>query len=715
MTVRAEAIQNCGIKDVDAQALADAVNAIFTSKKSIQERWTAIRKTVLTPSHPMALHRLLCDAAFKGWDVAQGPRPIWNAEEDQKKNTNLARYMQEKKFKDFDACYQYSIQQGRSFWADVVRRLGVPFRNGFVPTPENIVDISDPTFPKWLVGAKLNIADLCFVSKPDAIAIVYQREGTSEIRKLTFSELNAMSNKVASALVARGFAPQDRIAIDMPFNIEAVAIYLGILKAGATVVSLADSFKAPDIDVRLEAAKPVKAIFTQDVTGSAIKPFPLYPSVIEAKLCPPAIVVSSDPEYGLLRPQDTHWRNFISLGSEQFDSVAMDAECYINVIFSSSTSSPKEKDGEKPKPPKAIPWKPHTAIKSAMDAHFHHDIQPNDVLCWPTNLGWMMGSFAIFGAFANRATMAIFDGNVVSHEFAKFVEKAKVTMLGLVPTLSEGWEKIDATKDCDWSSIRCFSSTGSPSNPTNYFYLMSRVKGYAPCFEYMGGTEIGGGYLQCTFLHPAAPSCFNTPTLGTDMVAWNGDLSLAQKGEVFITMRSGPDECPPMGLSTELLNFNHFEKYFTQGLKTKEGYLLREHGDLVIQHPNGFITSNGRADDGINLNGIKTSSLDLENYIKSAAIAGIREVAAVAVRPPEGGEDWLVIYITKDAEVNTGAEAFKGPIREAIKHHNPQLARVHDVVIIDKMPLTASGKLRRRFLQDSYLEAANSNSKIKSA
>ena len=98
-----------------------------------------------------------------------------------------------------------------------------------------------------------------------------------------------------------------------------------------------------------------------------------------------------------------------------------------------------------------------------------------------------------------------------------------------------------------------------------------------------------------------------------------------------------------------------------------------------------------------------------------AATARLQEVAAVAVRPPEGGEDWLVIYITKDAEVNTGAEAFKGPIRAAIKHHNPQLARVHDVVIIDKMPLTASGKLRRRFLQDSYLEAANSNSKIKSA
>ncbi len=715
MQLSLEALKNCGLPDDQASNILRAVSAIFASEKTMEGRWTQIRSTILMPEHPMSLHRLLCDLAFEGWDAQHGPRPIWNATETQKKSTHLWRYMQEKGFTDYSQCYDYSITQGRSFWVDVVRRLGIRFKNAYEPTTENIVDTSDPTFPKWLVGASLNISDSCFQADPNAIAIYYQREGIDEIKTVTFAELDRFANRVASALVARGFTAQDRLAIDMPFNIEAVAIYLGILKMGGTVISLADSFKAMDIDIRLEAAAPVKAVFTQDVTGSAQKPFPLYPVVIEAKLCPPAIVVTNDPAFTLKRPQDTLFANFLSKGNEKFISVALPSESYINVIFSSSTSSPKEKDGEKPKPPKAIPWKPHTAIKSAMDAHFHHDIRQGDVLCWPTNLGWMMGSFAIFGAFVNRAAMAIFDGNVVSAEFAKFVERTKVTMLGLVPTLSEGWEKSDATKGCDWSSIRCFSSTGSPSNPTNYFYLMSRVKGYAPCFEYMGGTEIGGGYLQCTFLHPAAPSCFTTPTLGTDMVAWNGEPSLAQKGEVFIAMRNGNNECPPMGLSTELLNFNHREKYFGQGMKTQEGYLLREHGDLVVHHPNGFITSNGRADDGINLNGIKTSSLDLENYIKSAAIVGVREVAAVAVRPPEGGEDWLVIYITKDAAVNASADAFKAPIREAIKHHNPQLARVHDVVIIEKMPLTASGKLRRRYLQDSYLEEWSGKTKAKSA
>lgn len=694
-----DTLTQAGLAADEARKLHGQLEALVAKKLNHEALWTDIRKTILTPKHPIAVHEALRDWAFAGWDEKkQGPRPIWRADEKRKAATNLAQILKEKKFKDYDAFYQWSLNEGREFWAMIVARLGIPFENNWKPSAENIVDLKNPREPKWFPGAKLNVANSFFTAPRDAIAIIYQKEGSDEIKRMTYGELDAYSNRIANALVKHGFKAQDRIAIDMPFNIEAVAIFVGLLKMGGTMVSLADSFKGPDLEMRIDAAKPVKCVFTQDVTGG-LKSFPLYPTVAECKNAPMAVVVTKE-SFKPLRKGDLHFDDFIQDASDKFTAVALGGDAYCNVIFSSSTSTPKEGGDEKPKPPKAIPWTPATIIKSAVDAHLHHDMRPGKVLCWPTNLGWMMGSFAIAASLINKGTLAMFDGAPTVPAFAKFLGIAKVNMLGLVPSIAETWQKNGALEGADLSSIDLFSSTGSPSNSKNYFWLMSRVKGYVPCLEYMGGTEIGGGYLSSSFYQPFAPSCFTTPNLGTDMYLWPKDDDHGRQGEVFIAMRNGKGECPPMGLSATLLNYNHDEKYFERGLK-HNGYELREHGDIVIHCPGGFYISNGRADDGMNLNGIKTSSLDLENYIKDAHIAGLKEVAAIAARPPEGGEDWLVIYAVTDG---ISAEQLKSPIREAIKARNPQLARVHDVVVIASLPLTASGKLRRRYLQDLYVE-----------
>ncbi|NDF13028.1 MAG: hypothetical protein EB060_09485 [Proteobacteria bacterium] len=703
-TVDPSVLLATGITEEMAGTIGEQLKSLSTIHDP-ESRWHFIRREVLTPEMPMALHRALFDQAYKGWDEStQGPRIAWKPDETLMKRTNIGEVMMEQGLRSVDALYQWSLNEGRVFWSAMVARIGVRFKGDYVTHADTVVSMENPEAPKWFPGATLNIIDSCFSAAPGAVAIRYLREGEKNIRDVQYRELDQFSNMVANALVKKGYAKGDRFAIDMPMNVEAVGIFLGILKMGGVVVSLADSFRAPDIEIRIDVAKPVKAVFTQDFTGGARK-FPLYPMVIEAKNAPAAIVVSTDGVLpALTRKQDMHFKDFLAGAEKTFESVALSPEDHMIIIFSSSTSSPKEKEGDKPKPPKAIPWKANTAIKSAIDAHLHHNMKAGKTLCWPTNLGWMMGAFAIFGTFMNRGTLALFDGSPVSAEFCQFIENTKVNVLGLVPSVAEGWEQKNLTEGCDWSAIECFSSTGSPSNPSNYFYLMGRAKNYRPVIEYMGGTEIGGAYLTASLHHALAPSTFSMPAFGTDLYTPDEDTEEARKGEVFIVMRNGKSECAAMGLSTELLNFDHHEKYFERGMKSKKGDLLREHGDVLIRYPNGLLASGGRSDDGMNINGIKTSSLDLENYIKDAHIKGLKDVAAIAVRPPEGGEDWLVVYVTVSDKALTAA-ALKTPIRDAIKVRNPQLARVHDVVVIDTLPLTASGKLRRRYLQDSYVEA----------
>ena len=80
----------------------------------------------------------------------------------------------------------------------------------------------------------------------------------------------------------------------------------------------------------------------------------------------------------------------------------------INILFSSGTTGD----------PKVIPWNQTTPIKCAADAHFHHNIQPGDVLVWPTNIGWMMGPWLIFASLMNRAAMGLYYGAPTGRDLA---------------------------------------------------------------------------------------------------------------------------------------------------------------------------------------------------------------------------------------------------------------------------------------------------------
>lgn len=142
--------------------------------------------------------------------------------------------------------------------------------------------------------------------------------------------------------------------------------------------------------------------------------------------------------------------------------ICMSGDCS-NILFSSGTT------GE----PKAIPWSHTTPIRCAADAFAHHDVRERDVVCWPTNLGWMMGPWLVYAALLNGAAIALFHGSPIDRQFPRFVEQARVTMLGLVPTMVNAWRLSRVVEGCNWRRIRCFSSSGEASSPDAYHWLMS--------------------------------------------------------------------------------------------------------------------------------------------------------------------------------------------------------------------------------------------------
>src|SRR3990167_10796220 len=126
----------------------------------------------------------------------------------------------------------------------------------------------------------------------------------------------------------------------------------------------------------------------------------------------------------------------------------------------------------------------------------------------------MMGPWLIFAALINQATLVLYTETPQTKAFGEFIEKAKITMLGVVPTLVANWRQSKCMETLNWQTIKIFSSTGECSNESDMSYLM-KLGGGKPIIEYCGGTEIGGAYLSSTVIQDNYPAQFSTPTMGT--------------------------------------------------------------------------------------------------------------------------------------------------------------------------------------------------------
>jgi acetyl-CoA synthetase len=107
----------------------------------------------------------------------------------------------------------------------------------------------------------------------------------------------------------------------------------------------------------------------------------------------------------------------------------------------------------------------------------------------------------------------------------------------------------------------------------------------------------------------------------------------------------------------------------------------------------------GRVDDTMNLGGIKISSAELEGAIED--VEGVSEAVAVAVPPIGGGPDRLVVFAVP-VDDTVKADALKAGMQHLIRSRLNPLFKIHEVVLIDALPRTASHKVMRRSLRAGF-------------
>lgn len=700
----------------------------FPPHQPSTQLWRAVSKTVLHPHHPHTLHVALHAACYAGWDTTtRGPPPLWTPTPASMAATNLARFMRAfdggpawraartgDPAADLPTLQRLSWADPDAWWPAVLPELGVTFTK----PPTAVLQRAPPDAPDaatWFPGATLNAAGCALYGRDDdAPALVCASEAdpraTTTVR---VGELRAAAAAAGATLrTVLGVQTGDAVAIITPLNAASVALYLGAVLIGAVPVSIAESFAAPEIAVRLRLAS-VRAVVTADVVRRGGKALPLYDRVADAvaeaaekskgSVRPSVHVFSSDgaPLAAALRPNHAPWADAVAAlppgAAEATTPVALPPSATLGLLFSSGTT------GE----PKCIPWTHATPLRCAVDCWANLDVRRGDTLAWPTSLGWMMGAFSIFGALLPGATLALYDGSPLDAGFAAFVTAARVTMLGVVPSMVRAWRASGALDGADWGCVRCFGSTGEASAPDDYAWLAARAR-YAPALELCGGTECGGAYASGSLLAPWSPSTFSTPTFGTAFVLLTPDGRQSMHGADAAAVTGELALVPPaVGLSQALVGRDHAKAYY-KGMPRlanppfpAAATLLRRHGDEFARLPGGAgYAALGRVDDTMNVGGVKVASAEIERAVAADAgvAAAVVEAVAVGVPGPGGGPEALtLVAVPRDATAD--AAALRKAATAALRARLNPLFRVERVVLVPALPRTATGKVLRRELR----------------
>ncbi|XP_074312098.1 putative CoA ligase CCL12 [Silene latifolia] len=678
-----------------------------------------VSRKLLRPHHPHALHQLVYYTLFCNWDSDRFGHPplYWFPSQYESRYTNLGRLMEAnaprllgKSYQDpissFSTFHNFSVHNPEIYWALVLKELSVWFHR----PPSCILDVTHHSKPggTWFPGALLNIAESCLLPtahprKMDhTVAIIWQQEDShhSSLNHLTFKQLRQQVMLVANALDST-FHKGDAIAIDMPMTVNAVIIYLAVILSGRIVVSIADSFAAPEIAARLHISQ-AKAIFTQDIIIRGGRKFPLYSRVVEAApaiaIVVPAVGEITDVP---LRKHDIPWKDFLARAAhvtrpDYYSTVYLPGDSITNILFSSGTTGD----------PKAVPWTQLSPIRAAADSWAHLDIQVGDVMCWPTNLGWVVGPMVLYGCFLAGATLALYHGSPLGRGFGKFIQDARVTILGTVPSLVKTWKNSNCMDGLDWTKLRLFASSGEASNTDDDLWLSSRAY-YKPIIECCGGTELAGAYAQGSLLQPQAFGSFSTSAMTTGLLILDEHRNPYPDDEAC----EGEMALLPllMGASDRLLNADHQEVYF-KGMPMYKGMPLRRHGDIVKRSAAGYLTVLGRADDTMNLGGIKTSSIEIERVCDQAD-EGVVETAAIGVTPPDGGPEMLIIYVVLKDAASSDPEKLRVLFSKAIQRSLNPLFKVSLVKCVSELPRNASNKLLRRVLRDEMKKQLSMHSR----
>jgi acyl-coenzyme A synthetase/AMP-(fatty) acid ligase len=494
--------------------------------------------------------------------------------------------------------------------------------------------------------------------RPGKIALI------CEDRRLTYEELNIMSNRMANALISQGVQRGDRIILYMYNCVELVVSIFAALKADG-IFTVVDYATRPDKLSYIAADCGGVALVTHDH---------------QAELTTKLMKEVPSLRFAILTGSETVWKAGENSRLLSFDRIqkelptnlpnhkTLDCDLAYLLYTSGSTGDPK-----------GVMTTHRSSLFAIEIAIEYLGLSENDIVTSPLPLSYSHGFNQLLKTLRVGATLILEKSFAYPARTLKRMEIERATRFAGVPTMYAILLKLDLGH-YDLSRLRHLSSAGAPLAPALIEQLRVKLP-QAALYSIYGMAEASNALALNPDQINQRPASVGKAFPSTEvwLVEEDGNrLSTKQVGELVV--RGGHVRC------------GYWNDPKTSAVRFRPGLLPGEmvcySGDMFQMDDEGYLYFMGRSDEIIKSGGKKIAPKEIENILFK--LDGILDAAVVGIPDP------LLGQVTKACIVLDPRQERALTIQDILEHCRSVLEDYmvpRQIEIWTSLPKTPSGKI----------------------
>ena len=562
---------------------------------------------------------------------------------------------------------------------------------------DQVLDWQVP-FAKWFIGGKINASYNCLdrhvlEGRGDRVAFYFEGE-PGDTRVITYAQMLKDVKKATNALIELGIKKGDRVAIYMPMIPEAAIAMLACARLGAAHSVVFGGFSAEALLSRIQDADATLVI-TADGGYRRGAAFALKPAVDEAlkgatNVKNVLVVKRTGQESEWVEGRDIWWNEIVDRQSDEHEAEFFDSEHILFILYTSGTTAK----------PKGIF---HTTGGYLTQTAYTHkavfDLKGESDIYWCTaDVGWITGhSYIVYGPMINGATQVMYEGTPdtpTKSRIFEIIEKYKVSILYTAPTLIRTWMKWgdEFPNSRDLTSLRLLGSVGEPINPEAWMWYREVIGGNrCPIVDTWWQTETGAIMISplpgVTATKPGS-AMGTIPGITAQII--DNDAHVLGNGQAGYLILTEPWPSMLRGIWGEP------ERYAETYWSRFPGRYFA--GDGAKLDNDGAMWLLGRVDDVMNVSGHRISTTEVESALVSHE--SVAEAAVVGANDEMTGQAIVAFVILRGGIEHLDGDHLIKALRDHVAKEIGPIAKPRQIMVVNELPKTRSGKIMRRLLRD---------------
>lgn len=527
---------------------------------------------------------------------------------------------------------------------------------------------------RWRIPPAYNIAvDACEKwarAEPDRLAILHVK-ADGAVDRWSFGRLSRAAHRLSNLLVARGVKRGDRVAILLPQSPETALTHIAVYAMGAVALPLADLFGVEALSFRLADAG-ARVIVTNRVGAEKI-------AEIRPRLPELELVLSVD---GTTDGAED-FRKLLAEASDRFEAVATGPDDPALMIYTSGTTGP----------PKGALHGHRVVLGHVPGVQFAHEFTPV-----PGDLMWTPADWAWAGGLLNILLPSLTLGvAVVAARFERFdpdlvwwlIATHGIRNAFIPPTALKLLRAAGPLPGRDGLNLRTIGSGGESLGRDTYDWARAELG--LTINEFYGQTECNLVLGACAAVGVTRGGAIGKATPGHTVAVIDGAGNVMPPGETGQIAVRRPD--PVMFLGYWGKPQATADKFVGDWMTT---------GDQGMADEDGYVFFVGRDDDLITSSGYRIGPSEIEDCLVGHPAV---ELAAVVGKPDPTRTEIVKAFVKVRPEVIADAglaEEIRAHVRNRLSAHEYP----REIVFVDEIPLTTTGKVIRRFFRERARDEA---------